>query len=82
MTQTLKTLSLTKDQFDVLYDLLTDTIEDINENIDHEDITLSDYQLYHVWQQMDNHRDVDNVDQCIIDGNDYKDCVDYMVSKM
>ena len=24
----------------------------------------------------------DDVEQCIIDGNDYKDCVDYMVSKM
>jgi len=24
----------------------------------------------------------DDVEQCIIEGNDYKDCVDYMVSKM
>jgi len=47
-------LTLTADQFDVLHDLLEDTFEDINDNIDHEEIRLSDYELYDVYQQMNN----------------------------
>ena len=82
MTQTLKTLSLTKDQFDVLYDLLDYKVSEIESECTVTGIKLDDYEIYKVFKQMNNHRDVDNVEQCIIDGNDYKDCVDYMVSKM
>ena len=53
-TKSFRTLSLTEDQFDVLYDLLEDTINDISDNIDHEETKLSDYALYEVWQQLNN----------------------------
>ena len=48
----MRTLHLTQDQFDVLYDLLEDTINDINDNIEDMDITLDDYEIYHVWQNL------------------------------
>ena len=48
----MRTLHLTQDQFDVLYDLLEDTINDINDNIEDMDITLNDYEIYKVYQQL------------------------------
>ena len=49
----MRTLHLTQDQFDVLYDLLEDTINDINDNIEDMDITLDDYEIYKVFKQME-----------------------------
>ena len=48
----MRTLHLTQDQFDVLYDLLEDTINDINNNTEGMDITLNDYEIYKVWQNL------------------------------
>ena len=48
----MRTLHLTQDQFDVLYDLLEDTINDISDNIEDMDITLDDYEIYKVYQQL------------------------------
>ena len=43
-------LSLTGDQFDVLYELIDETIGEISEAIEDTDLTLNDYELYHIWQ--------------------------------
>ena len=51
-TNSMRTLHLTQDQFDVLYDLLEDTINDISDNIEDMDITLDDYEIYKVYQQL------------------------------
>ena len=51
----MRTLHLTQDQFEVLYDLLEDTISDISDNIDHDEIKLDDYEIYKVWQQLNNY---------------------------
>ncbi len=48
----MRTLHLTQDQFDVLYDLLEETINDISNNIEDMDITLDDYEIYKVWQNL------------------------------
>ena len=53
-TKSFRILSLTEDQFDVLYDLLEDTVDNISDNIDHEETKLSDYAIYEVWQQLNN----------------------------
>tara|TARA_B100001094_G_C18160005_1_gene788718 strand:+ start:1786 stop:1950 length:165 start_codon:yes stop_codon:yes gene_type:complete len=50
----MRTLTLTEDQFDVLYDVVEETIMDIQEQIDNTDLELNDYQLFHVWQQLNN----------------------------
>ena len=44
-------LSLTAEQFDVLHELIDDTISEISENLDGTDLTLNDYELYHILQQ-------------------------------
>ena len=44
-------LSLTAEQFDALYELLDETIDEISENLDGTDLTLNDYELYHILQQ-------------------------------
>ena len=44
-------LTLTQEQFDDLYELLDDTIGEISEAIEDTDLTLNDYELYHIWQQ-------------------------------
>ena len=49
----MRQLTLTNEQFDALHNHLEDICNDINDNIDHEDISLSDYVLYHIWQQLD-----------------------------
>ena len=49
----MRTLHLTQDQFDVLYDLLDETISQISEGIEDTDLTLNDYEVYHIWRQLD-----------------------------
>ena len=44
-------LTLTQDEFDVLHELLDETIDEISENLDGTDLTLNDYELYHILQQ-------------------------------
>ena len=56
-TKSFRTLSLTEDQFDVLYDLLEDTISDISDGLgelNDDELTLDDYEIYKVWQQLNN----------------------------
>ena len=48
----MRTLHLTQDQFDVLYDVVEETIFNIRENIEDTDITLNDYEIYKVYQQL------------------------------
>ena len=50
-------LSLTGEQFDVLYELLDDTILDIQSHIEDTDLTLNDYEVYHIWRQLDRFRE-------------------------
>ena len=45
-------LSLTEDEFDVLYDAVEETIYQISDNLDGTDLTLNDYEIYKVFQQM------------------------------
>ena len=44
-------LTLTGEQFDDLYELLDETIGQISESIEDTDLTLNDYELYHIWKQ-------------------------------
>ena len=53
-TKSFRTLSLTEDQFDVLYDLLDETISQISEGIEDTDLELDDYDLFQVWKQLNN----------------------------
>ena len=53
-TKSFRTLSLTEDQFDVLYDLLDETISQIREGIEDTDLELDDYDLFQVWKQLNN----------------------------
>ena len=48
----MRTLHLTQDQFEVLYDVVEETIYQIEEGLEGTDMTLNDYDLYHVWQQL------------------------------
>tara|TARA_B100000902_G_scaffold209889_1_gene199725 strand:+ start:314 stop:490 length:177 start_codon:yes stop_codon:yes gene_type:complete len=51
----MRQLALTQDQFDALYDLLEDTISDIDEalgELKDDDLTLDDYEIYQVWEQL------------------------------
>ena len=45
-------LRLTNDQFDVLYDVIEETIINIRENIEDTDLELDDYEIYEVWNQL------------------------------
>ena len=44
-------LTLTAEQFEVLHELIDDTISEISENLDGTDLTLNDYELYHILLQ-------------------------------
>ena len=44
-------LSLTVEQFDVLHELLDETIDQVSEGLEGTDLTLNDYEIYHIWQQ-------------------------------
>ena len=50
-------LSLTDDQFDVLYDVVEETIINISDNIEDTDLELNDYEIYKVFQQMKRFRE-------------------------
>ena len=45
-TQSYCNLSLSDDQFDVLYDVVEETIINISENIEDTDLELNDYEIY------------------------------------
>ncbi len=51
-TQSYCNLSLSDDQFDVLYDVVEETIINISENIEDTDLELDDYEIYQVWKQI------------------------------
>ena len=44
-------LSLTAEQFEVLHELLDETIDQVSEGLEGTDLTLNDYEIYHIWQQ-------------------------------
>ena len=44
-------LTLTQDEFEVLHELIDDTISEISDNLDGTDLTLNDYELYHILLQ-------------------------------
>ena len=75
----MRQLTLTNEQFDALHNHLEDICNDINDNIDHEDISLSDYVLYHIWQQLDK---IKSDPKVIISDDNYGDKVDTLVSNM
>ena len=45
-------LSLTAEQFDDLYDTLQEEIYQISDALEGTDLTLNDYEVYHIFQQM------------------------------
>ena len=47
-----RVLYLTNDQFDVLYDVVEETIFNIRENIEDTDIEIDDYEIYQVWKNL------------------------------
>ena len=81
-----RVLHLTNDQFDALFDIVKDavdyiegdliTTEDENGNEVLEDI--SDYEIYQVWQQMNNYQ----TPTVTITDDNYSDKVDTLVSNM
>jgi len=48
----MRQLSLTQDQFEVLYDVIEETISNISDNIEDTDVELDDYEIYQVWKQL------------------------------
>ena len=48
----MRQLSLTQDQFEVLYDVIEETISNISDNIEDTDLELDDYEIYQVWNQL------------------------------
>jgi len=51
-TNSMRTLHLTQDQFEVLYDVVEETIFQIRDGIEDTDIELDDYEIYQVWQNL------------------------------
>jgi len=45
-------LRLTNEQFDSLYDVVEETIFQIQEGIEDTDLELDDYEIYEVWNQL------------------------------
>ena len=48
----MRTLHLTQDQFEVLYDVVEETIFQISDALAGTDLTLDDYELYKVWKKL------------------------------
>ena len=51
----MRTLHLTQDQFEVLYDVVEETIFQIRDGLrelNDDDLTLDDYEIYKVWQNL------------------------------
>jgi len=47
-----RVLHLTNDQFDVLYDVVEETIFQIRDGIEDTDLELDDYDIYQVWKNL------------------------------
>ena len=47
-----RVLHLTNDQFDVLYDVVEETIFQIRDGIEDTDLTLDDYDIYEVFRKL------------------------------
>ena len=52
----MRTLHLTQDEFEVLYDVVEETIFQIRDGIEDTDLTLDDYELYQVWKKLNKMR--------------------------
>ena len=48
----MRTLHLTQDQFEVLYDVVEETIFQIRDGIEDTDLTLDDYEIYEVFRKL------------------------------
>ena len=48
----MRTLHLTQDQFEVLYDVVEETIFNIRDGIEDTDLELDDYEIYQEWQNL------------------------------
>ena len=48
----MRTLHLTQDQFEVLYDAIEETIYQVEEALEGTDLTLDDYEIYKVWKKL------------------------------
>jgi len=48
----MRTLTLTQDQFEVLYDVVEETIFQIEEGLEGTDMTLNDYDIYEVFRKL------------------------------
>ena len=51
-TKMTRVLHLTNDQFDVLYDVVEETIFQIRDGIEDTDLELDDYDIYQVWKNL------------------------------
>ena len=47
-----RVLHLTQDEFEVLYDVVEETIFQIRDGIEDTDLTLDDYDIYQVWKNL------------------------------
>ena len=54
-------LTLSEDEFDVLYDVVEETIINISDNIEDTDLELNDYEIYKVFQQMNRFREANKI---------------------
>ena len=50
-------LTLTADEFDSLYDTIQEEIYQLSDALDGTDLTLNDYEIYKVFQQMNRFRE-------------------------
>ena len=48
----MRTLHLSQEQFEVLYDVVEETIFNIRDNIEDTDLELDDYDIYQVWKNL------------------------------
>ena len=48
----MRTLTLTQDEFEVLYDVVEETIFQIRDGIEDTDLTLDDYDIYEVFRKL------------------------------
>ena len=48
----MRTVHLTQDQFEVLYDVVEETIFQISDALDGTDLTLDDYEIYEVFRKL------------------------------
>ena len=48
----MRTLHLSQEQFEVLYDVVEETIFQIRDGIEDTDLELDDYDIYQVWKNL------------------------------